>query len=320
MNSPAGCVAGIPPGISLLLECIHGVPVPGREHPTTMEENMSNESQAKPDSGPTRQGSYVAGYSPPTVQHLANRTVAYQAAFFLPHLRPGMRLLDCGCGPGPITLGLAQTVAPGQVVGIDIEPCMVERASVLGREQGISNVHFRVANVFELPFSDGTFDAAFAHTLLYHLDQPLRALQEMGRVLKSGGVIGIRDEDDGGRIIAPANKGLEDYYALRDRVWKDYGVDMRIGRRLRSLLRQAGFVRIEASASYDYYGTPADTRVLAQSWIARIESTVAFNEAVAAGRVERATLDNMIAVWREWGEDPDAFYANSMCEVVGWKE
>jgi hypothetical protein len=54
--------------------------------------------------------------------------------------------------------------------------------------------------------------------------------------------------------------------------------------------------------------------------MARIKSTAAYDEAVAAGWVDRATLDRMIAGWRQWGEDPDAFYARARCEVVGWKE
>jgi ubiquinone/menaquinone biosynthesis C-methylase UbiE len=281
---------------------------------------MTKESQPQPDNSPTRQEHYVPGYSPATIQHHAGRTAAQQAAFFLPYLRPGMSLLDCGCGPGTITIGLAQSVAPGQVLGIDIEPSLVERANVLSKEQAISNVRFKVANVFALPFSENSFDAVFASALLHHLTQPIRALKEMRRVLKPGGVIGIRNTDIGGRIIGPANHGLEDYYNLYERIWKHHGSDHRFGRHLRRLLRQAGFVRIEASASYDCYGRPEDTRELAQSQIARIKSTAAFDEAVEAGWVDRARLDEMIAAWRNWGEDPDAFCADARCEVVGWKE
>jgi ubiquinone/menaquinone biosynthesis C-methylase UbiE len=97
---------------------------------------MTKESQSQPDNNPTRQRRYGPVFTPATVQHYASRTAVQQAAFFLPHLRlrPGMSLLGCGCGPGTITTGLAQAVAPGQVVGIDIEPNLVEHASVLSRE------------------------------------------------------------------------------------------------------------------------------------------------------------------------------------------
>src|SRR5688572_22159205 len=68
---------------------------------------------------------------------LAARTASQQAAFFLPHLRPGMRLLDVGCGPGAITLGLANVVTPGDVVGVDVQASQVERARTLESSQGV---------------------------------------------------------------------------------------------------------------------------------------------------------------------------------------
>jgi cyclopropane fatty-acyl-phospholipid synthase-like methyltransferase len=71
---------------------------------------------------------YTHGHGAAGVAHHAQRTAARDAAFFLPHLRPGMRLLDVGCGPGTITLGLAAAVAPGEAVGVDLGPAVVERA------------------------------------------------------------------------------------------------------------------------------------------------------------------------------------------------
>src|SRR5215510_14745958 len=65
---------------------------------------------------------YTFGYSPTTVQRLARRTAARRASFFLPYLRAGMHVLDCGCGPGSITIGLADVVPPREVVGIHNTP------------------------------------------------------------------------------------------------------------------------------------------------------------------------------------------------------
>jgi hypothetical protein len=120
-------------------------------------------------------------------------------------------------------------------------------------------------------------------------------------------------------MIVPANQGLEAYYDLHERIWTHHGSDLRLGRHLRSLLRQAGFLHIEGSASYDYAGTLAETRAFARAQIARIQSTPAFTEAIDAGWVDQPTLEKMMAAWQEWGEHPDAFHALAMCEVVGWK-
>ena len=78
-------------------------------------------SEAAADASETKER-YTLGYSPQTIQQLQRRTAANEAGFLLPHLSAGMRLLDCGCGPGSITAGLAEAVAPGQAVGVDIEP------------------------------------------------------------------------------------------------------------------------------------------------------------------------------------------------------
>ncbi|MCP4397870.1 MAG: class I SAM-dependent methyltransferase [bacterium] len=69
--------------------------------------------------------SYDAAHAKQVVRR---RTAESHAAFFFPHLCAGMSLLDCGCGPGAITVGLAGAVAPGEVVGLDIEKSQIDLA------------------------------------------------------------------------------------------------------------------------------------------------------------------------------------------------
>src|SRR5262245_49108904 len=134
---------------------------------------------------------------------LTQRTATREGAFLLPHLRAGMHVLDCGCGPGSVTLGLAHAVAPGSAIGIDLEARQVAAARALATQQGVANVTFGVASIYALPFPEGTFDAVFADNVLWHLREPLAALREMRRVLRRGGVIGIRDAEVGAEVLAP---------------------------------------------------------------------------------------------------------------------
>ena len=105
------------------------------------------------------------------------------AAFLAPHLRGGMRLIDCGCGPGSITVDLAQAVAPGRAIGVDLREDALIHGRTLARERGIASVAFHAASVYRLPYADGSFDAAFACAVLQHLAAPLAALKEIRRVL-----------------------------------------------------------------------------------------------------------------------------------------
>src|SRR6185436_3740511 len=105
-------------------------------------------------------------------------------------LKPGMRLLDCGCGPGGITVGLAQRVSPGEVIGVDVGGAQLEHARERASTAKVSTT-FREASIYSLPFLDAEFDAVFSHALFEHLPEPLQALAEIYRVLKPGGCVGL---------------------------------------------------------------------------------------------------------------------------------
>ena len=130
----------------------------------------------KSDSRDTeQQEQYTHGYGEAS-QVMSGRSASVQASFLLPHLKPCMKLLDCGCGPGTMTIGLAEVVAPGQVFGMDIDSGEIERAKVNGQRSGVANLDWRVASAYEIPFPDAAFDAVFSHTLLEHLKEPEKAI------------------------------------------------------------------------------------------------------------------------------------------------
>lgn len=267
----------------------------------------------------TRSSAYTQWGDSRADAHHAARTVAYQAAFFTPFLRTGMHLLDCGCGPGTITMGLAERVAPGNVVGIDLDESALQRAQSEAEKRGLSNVLFKSGNVYALPFPNDTFDAVFSHAVLEHLDNPIAALQEMYRVTKSGGMVGVRSPDLDGWLLSPYHLLLEQWIQLTERFRQNHGANMRRGKELRSLLRQAGFVQVHASASYDSHGTPDSIKQFV-AVIAPPNYQTAEDRLVKEGLVDKDTLDEILHAWRMWADNPDAFLARSFCEAVGWKE
>lgn len=194
---------------------------------------------------------YTHGHHESVLRSHLWRTAENSAAYLLPHLAPGMALLDVGCGPGTITLDLARRVAPGRVVGIDRSAEVVERAraqavtggaaaataettatvatstvpeAASGMKAGVRAdvcVELAVGDVYALGFPDASFDVVHAHQVLQHLTDPVAALREMRRVACPGGVVAVRDSDYASFVWAPLDpllaRWLEVYRAVARR-------------------------------------------------------------------------------------------------------
>ena len=97
----------------------------------------------------------------------------------------GGRVLDAGCGGGGMPLSLAEEAR--SVVGIDPVERFPDAGVRLGRERGVRNLHFAVADGMALPFRDGSFDLVLSHAVIEHVRDAPRYLRECARVLTSGG-------------------------------------------------------------------------------------------------------------------------------------
>ena len=267
-----------------------------------------------------RKNMYSVGYDPSTAAFFGARRAATHAAFFLPHLRRGMRLLDGGCGPGSITIDLAALVSPGEVIGIDIEPSQIDLARKQAAEQKVSNVRFEVANLHALPFQDKSFDAVLLHGILEHVDDPAAGLREVYQLLKPGGVLGARHADFGGFLLEPAPAPLDRFAGLFEQLMARNGADPRAGRHQLGWLRVSGFARIEVSASYDCWTrTPIEACRNARFLADLISDSAFATQVVQAGLADRTMLETMCQSFLEWGANPDAFAAEAWGEAIAWK-
>ena len=282
---------------------------------------MSDRTPEEVVGQPEWRGKPAYGYDVPAVQQgYAASEASENADFFLPHLRLGMSLLDCGCGPGTITLGLAEAVAPGRVVGVDLEPSMVQRANAIAGERQVTNLRFQVADICELPFPDGSFDAVFSSSVLEHLGDPVRVLKEMLRVLRPGGLIGVQSTDWTDPLISPADDAVKKFFELFEKGFNQYGGSLNRGRHLRSMLVEAGFKVVEYSARFNSSSTPEAVGNAVGEYTRWIENLPLFDQAVELGWVDRPTLQGIPARMMEWSRHPHAFLATARCVAVGQKE
>jgi ubiquinone/menaquinone biosynthesis C-methylase UbiE len=171
-------------------------------------------------------------------------------------LRPGGRVLDVGCGPGDDARALAAIVgASGRVVGIDVDPMMLEEAERRSAGQP-HRVEFRLGDVYRLEEPDAAFDACRAERVFLHLDEPAGALTEMIRVLEPGGRLSLIDRDIETRTIDAPDRVTT--RAILN-AWCDGFRGGWIGRALPRLFREAGLLDIVVESTtvidtdYDAY-------------------------------------------------------------------
>jgi SAM-dependent methyltransferase len=262
---------------------------------------------------------YTHGHHASVVGQHARRTAENDAAYLLPRLHAGMSLLDIGCGPGTITTGLARAVAPGEVVGVDLVPEVIEQAKAHLAETGLTNAVFETANVYALEYEDNRFDAAHAHQVLQHLARPADAAKEVLRVLKPGGIFAVRDADYATMLSWPREPGIVRWLELYHAVAAQNGADCDAGRRLPSWLREGGFADIETRGTVVMHTEPAAVKNWGYSWAERILNSSLAEQAVEYGLATRSDLEEISAGWRRWADDPEALFMYVNVEVIGTK-
>lgn len=262
------------------------------------------------------QETYSHGHHESVLRTHAGRTAQDSAAYLLPRLAPGMELLDVGCGPGSITMDLADVLAPGMVTGVDASEEVVGLAALAAAERGVDNVRFRAADVYELPWPDGSFDVVHAHQVLHHLADPVAALREMRRVARPGGLVAVREADFSAMAWHPQLPELQDWMTLYQRISRGNGAEPDGGRRLLGWTLEAGFTDVQPSASSWLYATPERREAHGGSWADRVLHSAFAEQALERGLAERAELERISAGWRRWAADPAGWFLMPSAEVL----
>lgn len=264
----------------------------------------------------TRADTYTHGHHDSVLRSHRSRTAENSAGYLLPHLRSGQALLDIGCGPGTITLGLAQLVDPGQTVGLDRAELPLVQARVMAREQGRRNLGFAVGDAYQLDFPDKSFDVVHAHQVLQHLTDPVAALTEMRRVCRPGGVVAVRDADYAAMTWYPSDPRMDRWLELYHQVASGNGAEPDAGRRLLTWAQSAGYQDISCSAAAWCYATPDERAWWGGLWAERITESAMAHQAVCGGFSDPAELTELAAGWRDWAQQEDGWFVVLNAEIL----
>jgi SAM-dependent methyltransferase len=237
-----------------------------------------------------------------------------------------MRVLDVGCGPGTVTLDVANAIAPGSVVGIDMGEGTLEQARLNKQQSGVSNVEFEMGDAYALLFQEAEFDLTYSHALLEWLREPSRALLEQKRVTRSGGWVIAAVSSTAERTFYPdcpnLQASLRACEALADPSSQGIFIDPYCIRKAVAAFKRAGFDELEVQA----YGAPHECAWPGSEFFEfryhhfkrsfTVEGNPIWQRLLELGACDEATLEQASRELDEWHAHPHAFYVQTRLLVA----
>jgi SAM-dependent methyltransferase len=235
-------------------------------------------------------------------------------------LAGGERILDVGSGLGQLTRAMARAAGPGAyVVGVERsgeQLAEARRRAALDGEEHL--VEFRQGDAYRFPLRAdewASFDVAHTRFLLEHLTDPLAAVRLMVEAVRPGGRVVLEDDDHEVMRLWPEPDGFARLWRAYIETYEHLGNDANIGRRLVSLLHEAGAA--PARNTWVFFGSCAGERHFA-GYVENLVGVVAGARArvVGAGLLGADEFDGAIKALREWGGRADAaiWYAMAWAE------
>jgi SAM-dependent methyltransferase len=205
--------------------------------------------------------------------------------FGLASKKPSLKVLDIGCGSGSLTVDFGIALPSASITGIDVCSAVLSSAKVFAQHQSVPNVQFQQADAHHLPFPDGSFDVVHVHQALAHFSDRKKAIKEMLRVTRKGGIVCMKEGDLTTARFWPEDKVLEECFDVIREVHGLDGGAVDAGMRLRSWVREAGVGRrkVKGSCSAVFIQTAEERRMYGGHWPGRCAAGVFRDRAIEVG-------------------------------------
>ena len=236
---------------------------------------------------------YVHGYHPRENERLQDQAGTLVDLLHHDTAYPrGSVVLEAGCGVGAQTITLAGRSPEARFTSVDVSSVSLAEARRRIQGAGLTNVEFRQADIFALPFDAGSFDHVFVCFVLEHLSRPIEALSILKRLLKPGGTITVIEGDHGSTYFHPDNAAAHAAIQCLVTLQRQAGGNALIGRQVYPLLVEAGFDEVRVSPRMVYVDSSRPDLVdgfTRKTFTAMIENIR--EPAIAAGLIEPERFD-----------------------------
>lgn len=240
---------------------------------------------------------YVHGYAERESRRLFDQAATLTEILHADTVYPaGSAVLEAGCGVGAQTVILAGNSPGARIVSVDVSERSLSAASALAAAEGLENVAFLRADIFNLPFPPDSFDHVFVCFVLEHLPDPVGALVRLKAVLKPGGTVTVIEGDHGSTYFHPDSPEARRAVGCLVETQAGMGGDALIGRRLYPLLVEAGFRDVRVSPRMVYVDASRPGLVegfTRNTFIAMVEGVR--EKALSLGLVDEGTWEKGIA-------------------------
>jgi SAM-dependent methyltransferase len=249
---------------------------------------------------------YVHGYSELEARRLGDQADTLAELLHAgTHFPAGSRVLEVGCGVGAQTVHLLASSPGAQLTAVDISAASLTEARLRVGDA----VDLRQGDLFALPFPDASFDHLFVCFVLEHLEDPVRALAGLRRLLAPGGTITVIEGDHGSAFYHPASPWAQATIDCQVALQTEAGGNALLGRQLQPLLAKAGYDQVVVRPRTIYVDDTRPSLVdgfTRNTFIAMIAAVRA--EAIAAGYITEPAWDRGIADLRRTAEPGGAFH------------
>jgi protein-L-isoaspartate O-methyltransferase len=263
---------------------------------------------------------YVHGYHPRenerlqdqagTLADLLHAGTAYAA---------GSTVLEAGCGVGAQTVTLARRSPGARFTSVDVSAASILEAKRRTHLAGLTNVGFRQADIFALPFDAESFDHVFVCFVLEHLSQPVEALTILKSLLRPAGTITVIEGDHGSAYFSPDSPAAHAAIQCQIQLQRKAGGNALVGRQLYPMMVEAGFGGVRVSPRMVYVDSSRPDLVdgfTRRTFTAMIEGVR--EPAIAAGLIDPESFDAGVQALHRTTE-PDGVFCYTFFKGVGEK-